>query len=220
MAGKSLETLLSETRQVIGQPDSANSQFTDAQLTVWLNDGYRRVLMLLESFPKTLTDYAPTSRTVTLSSGTIRVDLAKWLDASNTTYSEMEIITLDELFTRFPDWENEDSGVPKYFVRTGVLSAIIHPAPNSTQSGSTLRTYGLVNPTAMSATTDTPSSLTDNLSDILPHWAAHRAFMFMERREDSTQQLILFNQGVKSQKMISSGTSRKGSRWHFGDFDD
>lgn len=216
---KTLAQLTADVRQIIGQTDSSNSNFTDAQLHSWINDGYRRAVTELRVFPMSTKDYAPTSQSVTLEAGWVTIEVAKWLAEPSGKYEELEILSLEELINLDPDYENATAQIPKYFCRTGVTTAIIYPGPNSANSGSTLRTWGLKIPTALSSDSDEPSALTDNVHDALSHWAAFRAFQFMERQESSTQNLILFNQLLKAQKGVSAGASRGKSRWWFAEVD-
>ena len=216
---KTLAQLIADTRQIIGQADAANSNFTDSQLTIWLNDAYRRAVTELRSFPQSSKDYNPTTKDVTLESGWLTIDVAKFDAQPADAFKELRIVSLEELINIDPDYENADTGIPEYFVRTSVTAAIIHPAPNTANLSATLRTWGLKIPTDLSGSSDTPSALTDNVHDALSHWAAFRAFQFMERPEASTQNLILYNQLIKSQKGVSAGASRGKSRWWFTEVD-
>lgn len=216
---RTLAQLLTEVRQIVGQEDATKSNFTDSQLTEWLNVAYRRAVTELRVFPQVSTDYTPTSGTVTLDTGTITVDRARFKAQPANEFQELEILTYDEFIRRYPDYENDDTGIPTRLVRRTVTSAILHPAPNAANSGQTMRTFGLSIPTALSASSDTPTSLTDNLHDALPHFAAFRAFQFLERANDSTQQLILFNQSLKGQRQVSQGASRAKRQFWFSETD-
>lgn len=217
---KQLSEIITDIRQIIGQTDSSNTNITDAQLTEWINDAYRRAVTELRSFPWSSKDYTPTTKDVTLESGWVSIDIAKFDKQPADAFGELHIISLTELMERFPDYENDSTGIPEYFVRTGVTTAIIHPAPDSSNSSQTLRTWGLKMPTELSSSSDTPTALTDNVHDALGHWGAFRSFQFLEQEARSTQQLILFNQLIKAQKTISQGASRAKGHWRFQEVDD
>ena len=216
---KDLSQLLTEVRSIIGQTDAASSSISDATLTAWLNDGYRKAVIELRALPITTKDYTPTTGTVTLASTVQTIDIARFNKQPLNEFREMEIMTMEDFIRRFPDYENDDTGIPERIVRKDITTLIVLPAPNSANSGKTLRLFSLVMPTALSASTDLPSALFEPVHDILPHWAAHRAFLFLERADASTQQLILFNQGLKSQRNINQGASRKKGHWRFEEVD-
>lgn len=216
---KTLAELQADVRQIIGQPSASVSSISDAQLTIWLNDAYRRAVTELQSFPVTNTDYAPTSLSVSLNAGHITIDRARFSAAPQNEFEELEIIGYDEFIRRYPDYEGDDTGIPQIFVRTAVRTGIIYPAPNSANSGRTLRVSGMSNPTSLSASTDVPTALVDNLHDILPNYAAFRAYQYLAETDKSTQQLILFNQGLKAQRGISQGYSRGKKHWWFAEVD-
>lgn len=216
---KDLGQLLTEVRSIIGQTDAASSNISDATLTAWLNDAYRRSVVELRAIPITTKDYAPTSGTVTIVSTIQTIDIARFKKQPLNEFQEVEIMTMEDFIRRFPDYENDDTGIPARIVRKDVTTLIVHPAPNSGNSGQTLRLFSLVMPAALSASADLPSALLEPIHDILPHWAAHRAFQFLDRADSSTQQLILFNQGLKGQRQMNQGTSRKKGHWRFEEMD-
>lgn len=216
---KALSAIITDARQIIGQTDSAKSNFSDSQLTVWINDAYRRGLLEMGSFPWTSADATTTTRNITVPAGTVTIDVVKYLVQPINKFMELQVISLEELIRKFPDYENEATGIPEYFVRTANTTAIVHPAPNAANQSQTCRMWGLTLPTELSASTDQPSALVDNLHDCLSHWAAFRCFQFLERPADSTQQLILFNQILKSQRTLSQGASRGKSHWWFEEVD-
>ena len=216
---KTLAQLQADVRQIIGQPNAGQTSITDAQLAIWLNDAYRRVVTDLKCFPVVNTDYTPTALAVSLNAGHIQIDRARFSVAPQNEFEELEIITYDEFIRRHPDYEGDDTGAPNTFVRTAVRAGIIYPAPNAANSGRTLRVSGPVDPTALSASTDVPTALTDNIHDILPNYAAYRAFQFLSETDKSTQQLILFNQGLKAQRGVSQGGARGNKSWWFSEVD-
>lgn len=216
---KDLAALLVDTRQIIGQTSTSNTDLSDGQLTIWLNDAYRKVAMKLRDLPITKKDYTPATEDVTLDNDVVTIDLVKFNVQPENEFIELEIITLDELIKKDANWENAQADKPSFFIRNGTLTALLHPPLNTANKSQTLRTWGMFLPTNLSLTTDKPVGLPGNLHDILPNWAAHRALQILRRREDSVTQLILFNSGLKDQLNLSRETSRHEKRWRFESID-
>lgn len=207
-----------EARNIIGQTDSANSDFTDGQLTTWANEFYRAAAIRLETVPITSRAYTSASA-ITLNSNTIKVNRAKFKIQPENIWVELAIKDLDDLFARNPDWENAPTGKPEWLVRTGTFAAILYPAPNTANDAqaSGLKTYGLELPTALSADADTPD-LPANIHDLFPNYIAHKAFQRLQMSDKSTEQLILVNTGLKAQRNVSTQFSdSKGWTWHDSD---
>lgn len=216
---KTLAQLVADARQLINQPESTNSQFTDAQITTWLNDAYEQLVVALEVLPQTPNEYAVTGAEVTLDTPTILVNIAKLKnpDASS-QYSVLKVINLDQLNEIDPDYENADTGMPTHMVRVGRNTVRLYPPPKTSVTAQTtpLKTYGLELPTAMSADGDTPSLLPENLHRILAHWPAYRCFLTLGDTASATQQLTLFRGQVKDNKGISTKFSRQLTKWKWG----
>lgn len=216
---KTLQNLLDDTRQIIGQPDAANSNFTDAQITKWLNDAYRRIVMSLDLWPMKERDYTVASQAVTLNSLIERVKYAKFKVQPENKFRELEIIRLDELMRLDPDWENATSGIPRYFCRTGTAAGVVYPPLNTANQNQTLRLYAMEMPTELAATTDTPD-IPPSTHDFLPHWAAFRCFQFLDRTDEATVQVTIFRGGVKDEKSAALGASTAERQWKWADRDD
>lgn len=227
---KTLAQMISDGRQIFGQTDSANSNISDAQLTIWANDAYRDIVRALASgshggVPISSRDYTITgghisSGSVTLNSATIRVDTARWRKDSSSQWEPLDIINLEQLMRRFPDWENDDTAeVPVYLVRTGTFAAKLYPAPDTSTGSQTLRIYGIESPSALSASTDTPD-LPEFLHDLIPHYMAYRAFAFLENGERSISELTLYRGALKEGKGIASNFSTQQKGWKFDEVDD
>lgn len=216
---KTLTQLLADTRQLINQPDSSNSQFTDAQLTIWLNDAYRQIVIALEVLPQTPNEYAVTGAEVTVDTPTMTINQAKLKnpDASG-KYSLLRIINLDWLNETNPDYENKATGMPTHLVRVGRNTVRLYPPPKTSVTAQTtpLKTYGLELPTEISAAGDTPDLLPENLHQILPHWPAYRCFLTLGDTASATQQLTLFRGQLKDNKSISTKFSRQLTKWRWG----
>lgn len=216
---KTLSQMLADWRQLIAQPDAANSNFSDAQGTIWANDAYRRVVTKLRNLPIKIRDYTVSAQSVTLNSGTVTIDVAKIKNPDNSDkYKEIEIITLEDLVKRDPDWESTTSAVPSHLVRMGTFLAHLWPPPKASVIALTtpLRTYGLELPTELSGASDTPD-VPGNLHDIFPHWMAGRSFQFLGKDEQAGQQFAFFNGQLRDQLSISREFSRGLKRWRWED---
>ena len=207
-----------EARYIIGQTDTANSDFSQSQLTAWANEFYRNACVRLESVPITARSYT-TASSITLNSNTILVNRVKMKIQPENEWQELAIKDLDDLFARDPDWENATTGKPDWFVRTGTFAAILYPPPNSNNDAqaSGLKTYGLELPTSLSADSDTPD-LPANIHDLFPNFIAYKAFTRLGITDRATEQLIIVNTGLKAQRNVSTQFSTsKGWTWHDSD---
>lgn len=213
---KSLTEIIADVRQHIAQSDSSNSQFTDAQLTLWINDAYRKIVVELRHLPIAARDYTVSAQSVTLNSLMVTVDTAKILNPSNGDYDLLKQIPLDELVEMDPNYESADSGVPTHFVRTGAFTAALYPPPSAAVIAQTtpLRLYGLEVPSDLASGSDTPS-LPAHLHDVIGHWPAFRAFSQMENQVKAAEHIGIFNAALKAGKGVTTQFSRrlKGWRW-------
>ena len=212
---KTLSDLLTDTRQIINQPEEANSNFTNTQLTIWLNDAYRRVATAIRHLPTTQRDYTAAS-TVTLNAATITVDEARLKnpDAANDAYYALKVCKIGDLIALDPDYENADTGKPSHLVQITRQTALLWPPPDSSVTALTtpLRCLQLDEPTAMSASSDEPN-IPANIQDILPNYAAHRCFTLLGDSEKSTQQLTLFRAGIRDQKALAVEFTKQNKIW-------
>lgn len=214
-----LQTMISECRQIIGQIDSSNSNFTDAQMTIWANEFYRLACVKLESLPITERSYdSPAYQatpSITLNSGTVTINLVKFKDQTSSQWRPLKVIDLDELMTLDPNYENAAANIPTHLVKTGTFTARLYPPPNSANSGITaiMKTYGLEMPTDLSANTDTPD-LPKNIHDLFPHYMAYKCFERLGDTQRSANELILSREGLKDMKNVTVNYSKgRGWRW-------
>jgi len=214
---KTLSQLLTDTRQIIGQTEEGNSQFSNAQLTIWLNDGYRRVVAAFRTHPITTRDYSVASASITLNGEIATADFVRLKNPDNSNrYEQLKVINLPELVQMDPDYENADDGIPEYFVRTGAFTGTLYPPPKASVIALTtpLRVQGVEMPTELSSSSDTPQ-IPSNAHDLLPNYAAFRCYMFLKEDARATQQLTLFRAGVRDNKQVSTEFSRQTRKWRF-----
>lgn len=211
---KTLSELLTDTRQIINQPDEANSNFTNTQLTIWLNAADARASLAIRHLPTTQRDYTAAS-TVTLHAKTLTVDEARLKnpDAANAYYA-LKVCKIADIIALDPDYENADTGMPTHLAQITKQTAILYPPPKASITALTepLRCLQLDEPTAMSASGDSPT-VPGNLHDILPNYAAHRCFTLLGDTERSTQQLTLFRAGMRDQKALAVEFTKQNKKW-------
>lgn len=213
-----LQTMITESRLIIGQPDSANSNFTDAQLTAWANEFQRRASVKLGTLPikeRTYDSPSTASPTITANAATVRIDRAKFNIQPDGRWEELKIVDIDELFAMNPNWENETAGKPTHLVKMGTFSYRLYPAPNTANASQTsaIKTYGLEMPTSLSSGTDVPD-LPQNIQDLYPHWIAYKAFTRLGDKESAASELILAREGLKDMKSETVNFSKsRGWRW-------
>jgi len=217
---RTLSEIRTDVRQIIGQPDSNNSNFTNSQLDVFINEGYRNLAVALRTLPVTTRDYTAASGDIDLNTSVITVDSARVYDSSTEKFYNLEVITIDRMVLIDPDFENATAGKPRYFVRTGTFTAQLYPPPDADVNGETLRLIGLENPTELSDDSDTPD-LPGNMHDVIPAWAAQRCLFALERGEEAVAQLTLYRSMLKEMKQTSTEFSRTRRRmmWDPGDND-
>lgn len=213
-----LAKMRTEARYIIGQPDVLNTDFSETQLTAWANEAYSQACMRLESVPIATSSYT-TAAAITLDANTIKVNLAKWKAQPENKWKDLDVFDLSDLFKRDPDWENAATGVPDALYRDGTFSLIPYPPPDAANLGQAngLKTYGLEVPAALSADSDIPD-LPVNVTDLFQHYIAYKAFMRLKDKESASDQLMLFNGGLKAQRNVSTQFSDgKGWTWHDSD---
>lgn len=218
---KTLADLLDDTRRFISQTDTSNTQFSNAVLTGWLNEAYRKFVSVRRHLPIQDRDYSVTGATVTLNSATTKVDWAKIKNPNNSgKYQPLAIITFDELMEKFPDYDDAATGLPRYFVPISYTSARLYPPPDAATIAQTtpLRTHGLETPTDLSNPTDTPA-LRDVDQDALPFWAAYRAYSEEENAAKATEFITLWRSALKEIGHDTSFSKQQtGFRWPGGGY--
>lgn len=220
---KTLAQILTDARQIIGESDSSNSRFTDAQLTIWANDSYRDIFRALASGSRggapTKVDYTVSAQSVSLNTTLMRLDTVRFNVQPEGKWVELDSESIETMNEKYPDWENDDTGVPVRYVRTGTFTISLHPSPNAANLSQTLRTYGIYMPTALSASSDTPD-LPEHCHDMIPHYIAYRCFSGIEQGERSIAELTLYRGMLKEGKGIAQNLTTKRKGFRFVEHDD
>jgi hypothetical protein len=224
---KTLSDLLLDWRQHISQTDTTNTNFTNAQGTIWANDAYRAIVAKLRHLPITLRSYTVASYALTLNSNTVAIDEVhvKNPDATNADgsnkYEPLEVIDIKTLVEMDPNYFAATSAIPRYLARNGTFAAILYPPPKASLVALTtpLRTIGLELPTELSSDSDTPD-LPGNLHDIIPHWMAYRSFSQLENQPKATEHITLWSSRLKDNKGLATEFSRQLNQfsWEEGVF--
>ena len=219
---KTLGDILDDWRQHISQTDTTNTNFSDAQGTIWANDAYRAIVAKLRHLPIKERDYSLSTYTasapITLNSNTVTIDRVLLKDPTDSKYKQLAIKSLDALINTDPDYAAATSGMPYWLVRKGTFTAVLYVPPSAAVMAQTtpLRTYGLELPTELSADGDTPD-LPGNLHDIIAHWMAYRSFSALQDQVKATEHLTLWNSRLKDNKAVSTEFSGQLNRWTWGD---
>ena len=218
---RALSVIRDDVRQIIGQTDSSNSNFTPSQLNIWINEAYRDASIRLEVATTTETTYT-TGTTVTLGTGTVSVDTVKFLtnDGTTTSWKALQVIDISDLTRIDPNWENATTGIPDYAVKFGPFSMRLYPPPNTSNDAQAngLKTYGLTLPTELSADVD-ETVWPHHLDDLLSHYAAYRCFSRLNNEARSVQELTLYRGMLRDYKKMATNWSRGRERWVWTDTD-
>ena len=119
----------------------------------------------------------------------------------------------EEFVAKYPDYENTTAGVPERLVRTSTTAAILHPGPDTANSGRTLRVNALEAEADMTDEDNDRPSILPSFHIALPHYGAYRAFLFLEDKAAAGEQLALFNSIVKTGKAGIGKAVRGKSQW-------
>jgi len=217
---KTLLDLIAEARSIIGQTEENNSSITNAQMKVWANEAYRKILVKMKSIPKQINELTAATGDIPVNTNTLSIDEAYILNPTTNDYDYLEIVDLNFLKFISNSWLTDDVGVPRYFVRKDTFSYYLYPQPNTDYVGKTIKTIGLQFPADMSLDTDTPSKLPLNLQELIPHYMAYRAFLQINREQDGANELITFRSALKSALSISVAGNISNMKFRFTEVDE
>lgn len=206
-----LSVMLTEWRTIIGEPDSTNSHFTDAQGKTWANECYRYIQTRIGDLPVKERNYTSAS-SITLNSNCLTIDRAYILAQPQNVYQKLDVIDLASLESIDPGWISANTGTPRFLVRKDTFTAIPYPPPDTANTGVNIRTYGMEFATELSSDSDTPT-LPLNLHDLFPHYMSYRSFQSLGMTEKATAELIFVNSQLKAQGSISTKFSEQRNRW-------
>jgi hypothetical protein len=214
---RNLGSIRSDARSLLGQPDSTNSNFTNAELDIWANEGIRDICIELETGTITERKYT-TANSVTLNTATVSIDTIKFLvnDGTSTSWKVLKPIDIADLALRDPDWENATAGTPDYAVKFGQFDMTLHPPldTNNISQAEGLKTYGLELPSTLSDDTD-ETPFAHHIDDLVAHYVAYRGFAKINEQGRSTDEFRQYRGRLKQYKKTATQWSkgRNVFRW-------
>lgn len=210
---RALSNIRDDVRQLIGQPDSSNSNFSDAQLTNWINEGYRKIVTEIEVSPVTNRDYDISGATISLNANFLSITVIKIL-AGGTQWKNLIVGDLVDLANLDADWENATTGEPTHAIKQDHFTLRLYPPPDSSNDSQTngVRVFGTELPSNLSSDTDT-TTLPHHLDDALPHYAAYYALSRLGQEEKAMMELRLFKAAIKEGRKLATQWSRGRRRW-------
>lgn len=171
MATKSV--IRTQTRIEIDQTDSSNSDYTDAQLDVLIDDAINHIATL-SNYPRVFTEITPVTGTADydisstgLTNGTINIMYAYYGNkAVSGSVGRLKITTEAKLRSIYPGWletANDSNGEPFYLIRKTPNTITVFPKPSadSVSAGNKIilhRSYYPASLSSDSASPDLPES--------------------------------------------------------------
>jgi hypothetical protein len=206
-----LSNIITECRSAISELDANNSHFTDAELTVWINEAIRFIITRLEELPVAFDEITSATGDIDLSTKTLLVNEAYILNPDNSKYEPLKIIDFSGLKYISPTWLSDGTDVPAYLARKGTFHVYLYPQPKTTYIGQNIKLAGVDFPVDLSSSTDVPD-LPQNVQDWIPHYVAYKAFPRLHEPQKSVDSLILLQGLIKSSKSISTKFSNEAWR--------
>jgi hypothetical protein len=159
-------TLTARVREYIDETDTTNTHFTDSQIYSFLNQAIRFLGTDLEWSLQTAEATSVTDQAVyTLPENFISlVDV--YFDGR-----DMPILERADLSQLDPEWQDAESGTPRYTYKSDVDKIGLWPKPNSDQASKTIQIQYIKIPADLAADVDIPD-LHTAIQDCLPFYAA------------------------------------------------
>ena len=205
-----LGSIITETRQIVQQTDSNNSQASDATITGWANDCTIQLCSTLSALPKEVFSSVVAAATITLDTDLIKLDFASISDG--TTSFPLETMDFNSFVRRYPDYQNQPTGKPTLIYRMTNTTWNMFPAPDATWTGKSLTLIGSAVPTAMSATTDVPP-FSQVMHPAYPHYCAWKFFLLLNNPQRAADEYAIFD-GIKKMNTFTT-TNTRGSLLSF-----
>lgn len=204
---RTLQQLVSQTRVLIDQTDSTNSNFTDSELTGFLNEALQFGATQC-GWPRDQIQVQVESNvgSYTLPSDFLSLRNVYFGDpTTNGDVRPIAIMTEEQLRERYPNWletGTTNNGRPVACFLLDRATVHIYPRPNATESASgkyLILSYTYY-PAAMSADGDYPD-LPDAYHDYLKFYAGHLCYAGkLKNAERSKEYLDLFIKQMKLQQ--------------------
>lgn len=210
-----LAEMITETRSLINQTDSTNSQITNSQITGWLNEAYRAIITRLGAIPEETFALSTATGDIALDADILTLLRVRCYNPDNSSYEQLQIIGMDVLDNLDSGWASADAGTPKYFVRKNTFTGYLYPQPDTVHTSQVLNLDAIAFPANLSADSDTPSFLPRNLHDLMPHFAGWRGLLQMGQNDKAVQEIIYFNTQMKADRQISTKFSGQQNQWRW-----
>lgn len=214
-----LSEILTDVRSQINQTDSSNSDYTDVELTEFINQAIRftgsKIL-----YPRTSTTVSPTAgtKTYSLPSDFMNLLIAYYGDtAVNGSVRKLKIITHERLAAMYPGWlENvsDNQGRPEYLMLLNRTQFVLFPAPDTTNAASNNLVHMYYNNYPAEITTGTESpDLPSPFHDIIAVYVAHLCYGGkLQNPQLSTAKL---NEFTAKMKLLELPTTQEAFQWRF-----
>lgn len=163
-----LAVIRTQSRIEIDQTDSSNSDYSDSELNVLINDSIRYIATI-SNYPRNFEEITPVTGTAdydisdtTLTNGTINIIYAYFGNKNvHNDIGRLKITTEAKLRSMFPSWLDRSSdayGEPLYLIRKTSNVITIFPTPNaaSSASGKKIVLHRSYYPTDLSSDSSSP----------------------------------------------------------------
>lgn len=211
-----LSELVTQVRSIINETDPLNSHFGDSQLTVWINEAIRYIVTRIEELPITWSELTAATDDIAISTDTLLINEAYIYNPQSLKYDLLEVVDYSALKHISPTWLSDDVGTPKYLARKGNFGVYLFPQPDSNYVGQTIKTAGVSFPVQLANDSDEPT-LPKNMHDVVPHYAAYRAFEQLGMGDKAGSELMLCREAIKSTKHITTKFSTNKDVWMITD---
>ena len=214
-----LQQILTQARLLINQQVEASSDFTDAMLTGYANEGLRYIATLV-SYPRDIVSIQVQSGlpAYNLPADFMRLRTAYFGDATLAGDLEELIITTEENLAQVhPNWietNSEAYGRPEYIILLDRVTVLLFPTPNAVESVANKKLHmGYVfYPTALSAGGDSPG-LPLVYHDLLPVYVQYKCYAgVLTKPELATQ---IFDEISKRAKVLDPAVTKELERMQF-----
>lgn len=209
----SLQQIRTRTRILIDQTDSSNSDFTDAEIDGFTNEG-QRFLAVLTKYPRDRVEVQVQAGYpgYTLPADSILIYDAYFGDV-NTSGDKLSLQVLhEEQMKQFrPNWLDQTTGSrgrPDTAVLIDRVTVVLSPTPSTTESvtGKMLELVYVFYPPTLSADGDTPI-IPLIYHDFLSEYNQYKCYMSKLNKPDLGSQL--FNQIIQKAKVLEPTVTKQ-----------
>lgn len=220
-----LTLITADVRSQINEPSSSNSNYTDAELTVFINQAIRFTASQI-LYPRTSGTVSPVAsqKTYSLPTDFQHLLIAYYGDVSiSGSIVKLKPVTHERLSEISESWLEDvagNTGKPEYFMLLSRTQFVLFPAPDTANSvsGNLTRIYYSNVPTDLSSGSESPN-LPTAFHDVIATYVAHLCYGGkLQNPKLSISKLNEFNLKMASIKLP---TTQEAFQWafEFGDSD-